>query len=231
MAQSSSNTAFEFKGSMFTLPVLLLHSVVLEELRVEMESKCAQAPGFFVGAPIVLDLGQLAGDQPDPDFPALIKLMRECGMVPVGVRQANEHQQAAAKQAGFAVMQGGGSLSMKAEEKVMAVECKAAMLVDKPVRSGQQIYAKGSDLIITAHVSEGAEVIADGNIHVYGALRGRALAGVQGNEHVRIFSQSMEAELVSIAGQYLLLEDQNRNVKSKAAQVLLTDGSLMIQAL
>ncbi|WP_344809067.1 septum site-determining protein MinC [Allohahella marinimesophila] len=105
------------------------------------------------------------------------------------------------------------------------------MIVTNPVRSGQQIYAKGGDLIVTAAVSAGAELLADGNIHVYGALRGRALAGVKGNQAARIFCHSLEAELVSIAGQYRISEDLQKTEWQKSCQIYLADGKMKIQAL
>ncbi len=92
-------------------------------------------------------------------------------------------------------------------------------LVTEPVRSGTQIYARGSDLIVTASVSPGAELVADGNIHVYGALRGRALAGAGGDEAARIFCTRLEAELVSIAGRYLVSEHLPADARSRAPQV------------
>lgn len=104
-------------------------------------------------------------------------------------------------------------------------------IVTTPVRSGQQIYAEGGDLIVTASVGAGAELLADGNIHVYGALRGRALAGVKGNQSARIFCHSLEAELVSIAGQYRISEDLQKSEWHKACQIFLADGKMAIQAL
>jgi septum site-determining protein MinC len=101
-------------------------------------------------------------------------------------------------------------------------------LVSEPVRSGTQIYARGSDLIVTAAVSPGAELVADGNIHVYGALRGRALAGASGDASARIFCTRLEAELVSIAGRYLVSEQLPAGVQSTPVQVALVDDQLTI---
>ncbi len=108
---------------------------------------------------------------------------------------------------------------------------QTSRIIYQPVRSGQQIYAQNGDLIVLAQVSAGAEILADGNIHVYGPLRGRALAGVRGNTEARIFCQSLEAELVSIAGQYKISEDlQNGNWK-KPAQIHLSDEKLTVKPL
>ena len=105
------------------------------------------------------------------------------------------------------------------------------MMHSTPVRSGQQIYADNRDLTVLTTVGAGAEVIADGSIHIYGPLRGRALAGAQGNEHARIFCREFHAELVAIAGHYKVLEDIPKNLRGKAVQVWLEDEQINIAAL
>ena len=107
-----------------------------------------------------------------------------------------------------------------------------AMVIDKPLRSGQQVYARGTDLVVLAMVSFGAEVIADGNIHVYAPLRGRAIAGARGNIHARIFSTCMEPQLVSIAGIYRTTEVAiSTDILGKPAQVRLDGEKLLIERL
>ena len=108
---------------------------------------------------------------------------------------------------------------------------KPAKVINRPVRSGQQVYAEGRDLVITASVSEGAELLADGNIHVYGTLRGRALAGVKGNTGARVFCQSLDAELISIAGQFIMHETVKGECWKKPAQVYLEEETLRIEPL
>lgn len=108
---------------------------------------------------------------------------------------------------------------------------KAPMLISRPVRSGQQVYARDTDLIIMGPVGPGAEVIADNNIHVYGPLRGRALCGVSGNSETRIFCQSLEAELVSVAGNYRVLEEIPADLRGKPAQIWLDNDRLNIEPL
>ena len=100
-----------------------------------------------------------------------------------------------------------------------------------PVRSGQQVYADNRDLTVLATVGAGAEVIADGSVHIYGTLRGRALAGAQGNEKARIFCRAFHAELVAIAGNYKVLEEIPKELHGKAVQVWLDGGQLKIAAL
>lgn len=108
---------------------------------------------------------------------------------------------------------------------------KAPQLITRPVRSGQQIYARDTDLIVMGPVGPGAEVIADNNIHVYGPLRGRALCGVSGNTETRIFCQSLEAELVSVAGNFRLLENIPEDLRGKPAQIWLDNERLTIEPL
>ncbi|MCK4707100.1 MAG: septum site-determining protein MinC, partial [Gammaproteobacteria bacterium] len=110
-------------------------------------------------------------------------------------------------------------------------QATTAKILAQPVRSGQQIYAEGSDLIIIGSVSGGAEVLADGNIHIYGSLRGRALAGVSGNTNARIFCIGHEAELVSIAGQFLHSDSLETELWKKPAQYYLEDETLHVSAL
>ena len=108
---------------------------------------------------------------------------------------------------------------------------RTPLLVDRPVRSGQQIYARDTDLIVMGQVGAGAEIIADNNIHVYGPLRGRALCGVSGNTATRIFCQSLEAELVSVAGNYRMLETIPEDLRGRPAQIWLDDDRLNIEPL
>lgn len=105
------------------------------------------------------------------------------------------------------------------------------MLVEKPVRSGQQIYAKGRDLIVLAPVGPGAEVIADGNVHIYAPLRGRALAGVMGNENARIFCKELRADLISVAGFYQVSEDLPEDLLGRQVQVRLVGHQLLVEAI
>ena len=109
---------------------------------------------------------------------------------------------------------------------------RPTMVIDKPVRAGQRIYAEGADLVVLAVVNAGAELIADGDIHIYAPMRGKAIAGAQGNSGARIFAQRLEAELISIAGCFQIFEDGvPENVRGKPAQVHLEGSSLVFQLL
>ncbi len=202
----------ELKGSTFTLSVLHLAGTDPQHIRELLGSKVAQAPQFFHFAPLVLNVKQL---DHVPDFKALKALIEEEDFVLVGISGAgDEAMKTAARAAGLAVMTAGRESPLAAKPETAASQpprqesmssTSATTRVHKGnVRSGQQIYAEGGSLVILGSVSHGAEVIADDSIHIYGVLRGRALAGARGNQQARIYCQHLEAELVSIAGTYQL---------------------------
>jgi septum site-determining protein MinC len=237
-----------------------------------VEAKLSQAPSFFEGAPVVLDLGAL-DDEAAVDLIDIVARLREMGLIPVGVQNGGDHQNATALAAGlcpFPLWRSGrqrparepeaeaetqesagdsaksedhvrGAHSRPADEKTEAKaeaakpaperEGTPALLVTRPVRSGKRLYARDGDLVAAAPVSAGAELIADGHIHVYGPLRGRALAGVRGDESARIFCQSLEAELVSIAGAYRVREDIDEALIGKPVQIFLRGEQLVIDPL
>lgn len=218
---------------MLTLSVLRLLSTDQALLTAQLDARMASMPELFRHLPVVLDLEAVQG-QP-LDLPRLIGSLRQRGLVPVGVRAGAQADEEAAVAAGLGVISLGAEPVRRAEpvrEPTAASAATAAsLIVRQPVRSGQQIYARGGDLIVLASVSAGAEVLADGHIHIYGALRGRALAGVQGDNSSRIFCQSLEAELVSIAGAYRISENIQETGQGRPVQVYLDGEALCIQPL
>ncbi|MDP5291904.1 septum site-determining protein MinC [Oceanimonas sp. CHS3-5] len=194
----------ELKGSSFTLSVLHITSADIEQVKQQLLEKIAQAPEFFRAAPLVINIEKL----PEiPDFSALASAVRELELVPVGVSGIlDDSGRAAARAAGLAVMTT-GKVSAPAPEPSPSpalLNQPGTRVHRGPVRSGQQIYAQNGSLVVLGAVSNGAEVIADDSIHVYGALRGRAVAGAKGNDNARIYCQQLMPELVSIAGHYQL---------------------------
>lgn len=225
---------FELKGSLFTLTVLHLFHLDRTAIERHLVEKIKQAPSFFNNTPVVIDLEGLT-DPPNGldgvDFNGLYKLLREHGMAPVGIRNGSLELQAVARQAGLPVLPDSRSASaVKKPEQAEPVPIRNR-LIHHPVRSGQQLYAADGDLIVLGTISAGAEVIADGNIHIYGALRGRALAGVKGDAETWIFCQSLEAELISIAGRYRISEQLDSTDRGKAVQIHLEDDRLVIDHL
>jgi len=248
-AVAQQSPAVEFKGSVFTLTILLIRRFDLNEIAADIKARLAMAPGFFENAPVVLDLAPLSDETTALDFAALVSLLRSEKLVPVGVSNASDIQRQAAADNGLALLNASNrQAAPKAEakpqpkpepEKVIVevpvevpVAARPTKVITQPVRSGQQVYAKGGDLIVLAAVNNGAEVIADGNIHIYAPLRGRALAGVQGDEQARIFCLNFGAEMVAIAGNYRVFEDEpSSEVQGKATQISLSGEKLLVTAL
>ncbi|MDX1654606.1 MAG: septum site-determining protein MinC [Candidatus Competibacteraceae bacterium] len=231
ITSADSQSPFELKGSLFTLTVVHLRQGDPVAIDRHLADKVRQAPGFFSNAPAVLDLEDLAAE-PAPDFARLCQLFKARGLVPMGVRNGTDALQAAAVLAGLPVLPEGRSQGSKRMAAVKSEpERRHSRLITQPVRSGQQIYAAEGDLILMGAVSAGAEVLADGHIHIYGSLRGRALAGAKGDPQARIFCQNLEAELVSIAGRYRLLEELDPEARGKPVQLYLQEDRLIIEPL
>lgn len=224
---------FELKGSLFTLTVLHLRQVELDVIDRHLAAKTRQAPGFFSNAPVIIDLGLLPKTVVSVDFAGLCDRLRKCGMIPMGIRNGSAELQAVALLAGLpALPEGRPQVLAKQAEKAKSEEPHGySKIITQPVRSGQRIYVPDGDLILMGTVSPGAEVLADGNIHVYGRLRGRALAGAKGNTEVRIFCQSLEAELVSIAGRYRVIEQLDESLRDRPVQMFLLEDRLAIEPL
>jgi septum site-determining protein MinC len=186
----------DLKGSSFTLSVLHLFNNDISEILAYLDEKVAKAPSFFTSAPVVLNIAKVEGDI---DFTALKQGIFNIGMIPVGVTGSKDKRtQNRAKEAGLAVMSAAKSPAQA------PAEIEPVKVIHTPVRSGQQIYAKNGDLVVLNHISAGAEVIADGSIHIHGTLRGRAIAGASGQKAAKIICDDLQAELVSIAGNYWL---------------------------
>ncbi|AQZ95104.1 septum site-determining protein MinC [Halopseudomonas phragmitis] len=232
-----NDPVFHLKGGMLTMTVLELVRQEPERFARQLAEKVEQAPNFFQDTPVVIGLDKLDG-QPDPSsLASLLRICREHGLLPVGLR-GNESCRPLAQDAGLVLMPPGrnrdkpqelaGEPTKPAEPSPAPAPSEAppsqGRIITQPVRSGQQVYARGGDLVVLAPVSAGAELLADGHIHVYGPLRGRALAGVRGNTEARILCQSLEAELISIAGHYKVAEDLRKDSLWKQATQTFLDG-------
>ena len=215
----ATSTTFEIKSANFPLVALLLKSTDLAALAREMTLRFGDIPDFFDHDALVIDLSPLQGEGAAAhiDFPALVALLGSYRLVPIAARGGNPAHMAAARQAGLVSGNDAQLLTprpapaspeqpQEPQPQVHAAPL-GALVIDKPLRSGQQVYARGRDLVVLAMVNAGAEVIADGHIHVYAPLRGRAIAGARGNTEARIFALALEAELLSIAGIYRTSEN------------------------
>ena len=234
---------FQLKGSMLAITVMELAHNDLERLGQQLAAKVAQAPNFFSNTPLVLALDKLPEGEGSLDLGALMALCHRHGLRTLAVRANREDDIAAAGALDLPVLPPsgarerpldptGGSATAKKPEKPAEPEVRPSKIITSPVRGGQQVYAQGGDLIVLAPVSAGAELLADGNIHVYAPMRGRALAGIKGNTKARIFCQQMGAELFSIAGQYKVAEDLRRDpLWGEAVHVSLSGDVLNITRL
>lgn len=234
-------SVLEIKSSTFFVPVLVLYTNDLVIIKQRLLQKVSQAPDFFKNSPIVFDLNELNNNNDEIDVVKLVELIRKIGLFPIGIRGGNESQNKQANSIFIPIDNTRSSQSIATEiPKTSApspqtivkevVVNNAATLITQPVRSGQRIYVSG-DLIILSQVSAGAEIMAEGNIHVYNTLRGRALAGVQGNTNARIFCFDLQAELISIAGDYKTSEDLRETVRKKPVQIYLQNHALIIKEL
>jgi septum site-determining protein MinC len=224
MAQSS----IEFKGTSFTLSILHLKTLNLSEIRTELVKKIAQAPDFFYLFPIMVDIEKVDCSF---DYQSVKILLEELKFTFIGFTgSVSEEQRTLIRELGFsfvnATKAGMSNKKNKTDvnvaEQAKETEPKETQAIrehqlysDKvhrgQVRSGQQVYAKDQNLVVIGSVSAGAEIIADGNIHVYGSLRGRAIAGAKGHDQAQIYCQNLEAELVSINGNYWLSDSMEKN--------------------
>ncbi|OAT32049.1 MinC family septum site-determining protein [Buttiauxella brennerae ATCC 51605] len=233
-----SNTPIELKGSSFTLSVLHLHDAQPEVILQALQEKVSQAPAFLKNAPVVVNVSSLDGSV---NWKKVQQAVVSSGLRVVGISGCkDEALKKEIERAGLPLLTEGKEKNTRVKaapvEVAVPVEPVAnpitkTRLIDTPVRSGQRIYAPNCDLIITNHVSAGAELIADGNIHVYGMMRGRALAGASGDRDAQIFCTNLAAELVSIAGEYWLSEQIPADYYGKAARLSLASGALSVQSL
>jgi septum site-determining protein MinC len=238
--QGATPDTFEIKSATLPLVALVLKSADLDALARDLEARFGDIPDFFDQDAMVIDLSRLEseapeGNRPTLDFPALLELLKRYRLAPLAVHGGRGEQAAAALAAGLfptpeaRIGTAAPSVSNAEAGAQLPAQVPAAtdaLVIDKPLRAGQQAYARGRDLVMLAMVNPGAEVIADGHIHVYAPLRGRAIAGARGNADARIFALSMEPELISIAGLYRTGETPLlAAVWGKPTQVRLVAGS------
>ena len=244
-----SNTkkqAFKLKGTMPALTMLQVLTDDVDEIDAQLAEHISQMPQFFLHAPVLLDLDALS-DTPF-DFARMAQHLRERRLVPVAVRNPTELQKERAVAAGWGVLQ----VALVRPGRVApppAVPTSApspeprpvaapppepplgGLTIRNPVRSGQVVYAAGGDLVVLAPVSSGAELISEGNIHVYAPFRGRALAGVHDNPDANIFCMNLGAEFLSIAGRHIMADEIPAERRGKPARVHLSDDRIVISAI
>jgi septum site-determining protein MinC len=245
-ATSGIKQGFQLRSASVSMTALELYYFDNDEFEETLRDKISQAPGFFRDIPLIISLEKYEGLDSELDFFKIIGTCRRNNIHVIGVRGGSDDQRRLARGAALALMPGTGQRDRAhdtgaAAEKApgppaapaprAAPDVVPAKIISQPVRSGQQVHAPDGDLVILASVQAGAEVLAAGNIHIYGPLRGRALAGIHGAESARIFCQSLEAELVSIAGHYKISEDLQDSGWKSAVQIQLRDDLLVVTPL
>lgn len=228
LKKDTLRTAAQFKGSLFSMAVLTIQSSNLDAIIQQVELTCQQAPNLFHQAPIILDLKQVAEFS---ILPELVQSLRKLGLVPVAIMGANETQVSQVKSLNLALLPTQKDSKSTAIEKKQHNTWLPPKIIDHPIRSGQQIYAANADLIVLQSVSHGAEVLADGHIHIYGTLNGKAIAGAHGKQDAQIFCQRLEAELISIAGVYALQDDYANEDSPCPKHIRLVNQQLEILSL
>ena len=233
LSLANQNNTFQFKGSLQTLTVLQLLENNPAAFEMQLAAVAKQTPNFFKNAPVIIDLEKLTDANNNIDLARIKAELLKYGMIPVGIRNGSPSQNETARAIGLGILAAGKNESQKSNSLPSEKSNReTGKIQTQPVRSGQQVYAAEGDLTVISSVSAGAELIAQGHIHVYGTLRGRALAGVEGNIKARIFCQKLEAELISIAGFYKLRDDiKLPKACDNGVQIYLEKDQLQIAAL
>jgi len=235
----------DLRSATLSVIAMVLRTADLDALEAELEQRASEAPGLFDDEPVAIDLSKIRDADDTIDFDGLLALLRRYRIVPIAARGGSAEQMEAAKAAGLIEAPESSRPSFENStpaplvvetvvEKTVEVQLPPLppLVVDKPLRSGQQVYARDRDLIVLALVSHGAELIADGSIHVYAPLRGRALAGAGGNVDARIYTLSMQAQLLSIAGYYRTIDEPlPDDLAGRPAMVRLDGDAVQIEPL
>ncbi len=246
---------FELKGTMASFTVLRLKSTDLDLVEEQLRLKTAQLPSLFLDAPVLIDLAPLGDSAAALPMAELAARVRACQMIPVAVAHLPDGLRGAAVDAGLGVWRGPISTRVRAGAEPTAIPARrrptaptargtpaptsaatpaphsGPVVVTRPVRGGQVVYAQNNDLVILAPVNPGAQVIADGHLHVYAPMRGRGVAGAQGLPGARIFCQKLEAELLAISGAYVMADEIPAAMRGRAVQVHLENGECRLTLL
>ena len=226
--------ALRLMGRILTLSRLKVQSDNTQTIIEDLTQLTVDNPNLKQGLPVIIE------SQIDIDLAWLVKILRKTGLQILGVSDGILAPQAAALDLPILppdhtqprAVKAPVAATPKASAPVAAPAALPSRIITEPVRSGQQVYAENSDLIVLAPVSAGAELIADGSIHVYNTLRGRAIAGAAGNPDARIFCKKLEAELLAIAGVYMVSEQIPTQLHGKGVQCRLSaDSHLEIESL
>ncbi|MEE9303286.1 MAG: septum site-determining protein MinC [Thiotrichaceae bacterium] len=258
MAQTpidSITDSITLKGEMNMQNILHIHSTDVRGILHALAAKRDEAPQFFLRSPLTVDCKAIEADSDKLDFNGLMKGIRALRFVPIGVRHVSPQGVQLAMDSGWAILRDSKAKQVaikpsdknriqqniedqgtEGQGKNQQVSKPAAthdghrvMVINRPVRSGQQVYSPDGDIVVLSQTGAGSEVLADGSVHVYGNICGRVLAGVNGDRSARIFCQGLEAELIAIAGNYQLLDEIDTQLKGQPAMISLDGDTLKIE--
>lgn len=226
------SVTFQIKQKLFGPSILEILSNDLNEIEREMISKIKQAPEFLRNLKLIIQLNDFRIKINYNFIESLVDVCRKNEMLIVGFNLASQNLIQNLQRKNFSVCtKKERSLLLNQSSKndsFKRVSISKDKIINHHIRSGQQVISKYGDLIILSSVSSGAEILAKGNIHVYGTLRGRAIAGLDGDIQAKIFCITFEAEIVSIAGQYKVFEKASGTIKNNNCQIQLKNGKIMI---
>ena len=235
-ARLGGSELFRLRAANFSLLVLRLLDGRAEVVVPAIADQFRRAPGFLRNAPIVIGLDELENDA-QVDFATLVRELHSVAILPIGTTGGSLSLRSAAQQAGLPPLRSAGgeaSMTVPTAPEPAALEpatARPTMVVDETVRAGQRVWAQGCDLVVNGSVNAGAEAIADGNVHIWGALRGRAIAGGADNTAARVFAANFDPELVSIAGYYAVRDGLTETPIGKAVQARLIGESMRFDRL
>ncbi len=215
--------AFKLKANFFPVTVIQFNHLDLSAVIQQLNHIQKSAPNYFHQSPIVLDLSLVKRNAKLIDLAELCQTLRSYQMIPVGVQGLMPDEESIAKWVNLPIWKP----SVREQPQELEVKTITNLVIDKPVRSGMRVYAKDANLVLLSPVSSGAECIADGSIFCYAPVRGRLLAGTSDNPHAEIFCQGLEAELISVAG-YYIIDGDYPDEREGSFHIKLKDGKLII---
>lgn len=200
--------AFHFKGGNYTISAISINVTEFTQVESLLNSKVSQSKSFFQNTPFAIDIREV--DQDEKCTLSFIEKVHECfksnGMIPVGFVVSNQELKTQLAKSGYNILKNN---KIKDNSADADTESTSTKIINSPVRTGQSITARDCDVIVTANVNNGAEIIADGSVIVYGRIGGRVIAGSSGNTEAKIICKDLKAELVSIAGKYVTLNNES----------------------
>ncbi|CAL4042995.1 Septum site-determining protein MinC [Buchnera aphidicola (Tetraneura ulmi)] len=229
------NIPIKIQGNVFTFMVLYLLNDNIEIVKNALQKKIKLFPSFFKEAPIAINISNLSRKV---NLKEMIKEIVSSNLNVIGFTGCKDlFLKKIIKKLGYPIFSDKNKIfydNQLSSPKIFSsklVKLKKNYIIDTPVRSGQTIYARSADLIVTNNVNPGAELIADGNVHIYGFMKGRVLAGANGNRNSQIFCTKLFSELVSISGEYVLLDEIKKKILGKTVRIFLKNDKLKINLL